>query len=39
MVEGTVLKIEYAQMVGADFFSINARESVRIANNFFGYNN
>jgi 5-methyltetrahydrofolate--homocysteine methyltransferase len=38
MVGGAVLNAEYAQLVGADFFAKDARESVRIANNFFGNN-
>lgn len=36
MVGGAVLNEEYTEMVGADFFGKDARESVKIANRFFG---
>ncbi len=36
MVGGAVLNEEYTDMVNADFFAKDARESVKIANKFFG---
>ncbi|AFS79527.1 vitamin B12-dependent methionine synthase MetH [Gottschalkia acidurici 9a] len=36
MVGGAVLNEEYTDMVGADFFAKDARESVKIANRVFG---
>ena len=36
MVGGAVLNEEYTEMVNADFFAKDARESVKIANKFFG---
>ena len=35
MVGGAVLTEEYAKMVGADYYSKDAQQSVRIANEFF----
>lgn len=36
IVGGAVLNEEYTDMVGADYFAKDARESVKIANKFFG---
>lgn len=38
MVGGAVLNKQYAEMIGADFYAKDARESVKIANEFFKNN-